>query len=143
MDGRLRPVAHGAIRTDASRPLYERLHTIYEGLGGVIRDTHPDGAAVESIFTARNVSSALKLGHARGVVLLALVHAGLSVSDYSPSEVKQAVVGTGRADKEQVGLMVRTLLNLPKIPQQDAGDALAVAICHLMHGNLTALGGRL
>jgi len=99
----------------------------------VIRETQPEVAAVESLFAARNAASALKLGHARGVALLALVHGGLTVHDYAPSEVKQAVVGTGRGQKEQVAQMIRNLLGLKEIPPPDAADALAVAVCQLMH----------
>jgi crossover junction endodeoxyribonuclease RuvC len=99
----------------------------------VIRETQPEVAAVESLFAARNAASALKLGHARGVALLALVHGGLAVHDYAPSEVKQAVVGTGRGQKEQVAQMIRNLLGLKEIPPPDAADALAVAVCQLMH----------
>lgn len=126
----------GTIRTPSTAPLQQRLAVIYEELSAVIRESSPDAAAVESLFAARNVSSALKLGHARGAVLLALVHGGLDVHDYSPAAVKQAVVGTGRGEKEQVAEMVRFLLGLKDVPAADAADALAVAICHLMHGPL-------
>ncbi|MDY0058661.1 MAG: crossover junction endodeoxyribonuclease RuvC [Myxococcota bacterium] len=129
----LRLLRAGVIRTDAGAPLYQRLDTIYRELSAVIRETQPEVAAVESLFAARNAASALKLGHARGVALLALVHGGLAVHDYAPSEVKQAVVGTGRGQKEQVAQMIRNLLGLKEIPPPDAADALAVAVCQLMH----------
>jgi len=123
----------GTIRTPSTAPLQRRLAVIYEELSAVIREASPDEAAVESLFSAHNAASALKLGHARGVALLALVHAGLDVFDYAPAAVKQAVVGTGRGEKTQVAEMVRFLLGLPDAPPADAADALAVAICHLMH----------
>jgi len=128
---RLRVVDYGVIRTRTSDSLQARLSTIADGLAEVLRRQQPDAAAVESLFAARNASSALKLGHARGAVLLTLAQAGLDAADYAPSQVKQAVVGTGRGTKEQVQQMVKVLLALPETPASDAADALAVAVCHL------------
>ncbi len=131
MDGpRSRYVASGCIQTDSARPLPERLKTIFEGVAGVIREYQPAEAAAEQVFMHRNPDSALKLGQARGAALCAVVMAGLPVSEYAPRAIKQAVVGGGAADKSQVQRMVALLLNLPELPQTDAADALAVAICH-------------
>lgn len=127
---RLRHVAHGVITTRADSPLPERLAAIFRGLGQVIADYRPEEAGVENIFAARNTQSALKLGHARGVILLCAELNGLAVREYTPQQVKSAVVGYGHAEKEQVQDMVRRLLALPKKAQADASDALAVAICH-------------
>jgi crossover junction endodeoxyribonuclease RuvC len=127
---RLIHVDNGAIFTRSDAPLSNRLKTIYDGLTGVIADHAPTMVAVERIFVAKNALSALKLGHARGVAMLAGVNAGLPVAEYTAVEVKQAVVGYGKAAKTQVQQMVRVLLNLPEIAQEDASDALAVAICH-------------
>jgi crossover junction endodeoxyribonuclease RuvC len=127
---RLIHVDNGAIFTRSDAPLSNRLKTIYDGLTEVIADHAPTMVAVERIFVAKNALSALKLGHARGVAMLAGVNAGLPVAEYTAVEVKQAVVGYGKAAKTQVQQMVRVLLNLPEIAQEDASDALAVAICH-------------
>ena len=100
----------------------------------MLRKHKPDCVAVENVFHAANVRSALKLGHARGVALLAAVEGGYPVIEYSPAEVKLAVVGYGRAEKHQVGEMVRLLLGLSEVPEpHDASDALAIAICHVHH----------
>ncbi|MBS1248281.1 MAG: ruvC [Proteobacteria bacterium] len=131
MDGpRSRYVASGCIQTDSARPLPERLKTIFEGVARVIREYQPAEAAAEQVFMHRNPDSALKLGQARGAALCAVVMAGLPVSEYAPRAIKQAVVGSGAADKAQVQRMVALLLDLPESPQADAADALAVAICH-------------
>ena len=131
MDGpRNRYIASGCIQTDSGRPLPERLKTIFEGLTDVIRAHQPAEVAVEQVFMHRNPDSALKLGQARGAAICAVVMAGLPVSEYAPRAIKQAVVGSGAADKAQVQRMVALLLNLPEPPQADAADALAVAICH-------------
>lgn len=127
---RLRHVDNGAIFTSSDDDLATRLKIIYDGLGRIIVAYAPQVVAVEQIFVAKNALSALKLGHARGTALLAGVNAGLPVFEYSALQVKNAVVGYGRADKAQVQQMVRTLVGLPEIAQEDASDALAVAICH-------------
>lgn len=126
----LRHLDNGAIFTQSQDPLAQRLQRIFQELNRLIDQYQPDAVAVEQVFLARNPASALKLGHARGVVLLAGINAGLPVAEYSALQVKSAVVGYGRAGKNQVQQMTRTLLNLPEIAQEDAADALAVAICH-------------
>jgi crossover junction endodeoxyribonuclease RuvC len=109
-----------------------RLSTIFNRLGAVIVEHRPDWVAIEDVFYALNVKSALKLGQVRGVAMLAASSAGLEVTEYSPLSIKSAVVGYGRAEKQQVQHMVTRLLNLAEIPEPpDAADALAIAICHL------------
>jgi len=121
----------GVIRTSTKAPLAERLLTIASGLLDVIAAEAPEAAAVEAVFHAANTQTALKLAHVRGVALLVLAEAGLAVGEYSPLEIKTSVVGYGRAEKEQVQLMVGSLLQLKEIVKsQDASDALAAAICH-------------
>jgi crossover junction endodeoxyribonuclease RuvC len=129
---RHRLVASGAITTPAAAAFPERLLAIYRALGQLLRKHRPDCVVVENVFHATNVRSALKLGHARGVALLAAVEGGYPLVEYTPAEIKLAVVGYGRAEKHQVGEMVRLLLGLDAVPQpHDASDALAVAICHV------------
>ncbi|MCL4402585.1 MAG: crossover junction endodeoxyribonuclease RuvC [Acidobacteria bacterium] len=132
-DGRLhRLVACGVIRTRANEPLEKRLLVISRGLRDVIESYAPAAAAVEGVFFSANARSALKLAHVRGVALLMAAEAGLECGEYSPLEVKTSVVGYGRAEKSQVQLMVRSLLELNAAPEsEDACDALAVAICHV------------
>ena len=130
----------GAITTPAGQPLAIRLQAIYQGLAGLIHDYQPEEAAVEELFFSRNVRTALSVGHARGVVLLALADAGLPIYEYKPLEVKQAIAGYGGADKRQVQEMVRMFLGLDEVPQpDDAADAVAVAFCHLQSARLSAL----
>ncbi len=129
---RHRLVASGAIALSARVTFPERLQHIHEGLSSLLREYRPDLVAIENLFHAVNARSALKLGHARGVAMLAAVEAGLAVVEYTPAEVKRAVVGYGRAEKHQVADMVRVLLDLDVAPAPfDASDALAVAICHV------------
>ncbi len=135
---RLVHLDNGAIMTSSSAQLADRLEQIYTGLEKLILQFAPDAVAVEQVFMAKNPASALKLGHARGVALLAGVRAGLPVAEYTALQVKSAVVGYGRAAKSQVQQMTRTLLNLPEIAQEDAADALAVAICHAHSHHLVA-----
>jgi len=124
-------VSSGVIRTSTKQPLSARLLEIGEGLRRVIREHHPDQAAVEAVFHAVNVKSALTLAHARGVALFTVTEAGLKLGEYSPLEVKNSVVGYGRAEKAQVQFMVQSILHLPeKLASEDASDAVAVAICH-------------
>ncbi|HEY5973242.1 MAG TPA: crossover junction endodeoxyribonuclease RuvC [Geobacteraceae bacterium] len=127
---RLVHVDNGAIFTDPKGDFAQRLKKIYQELGKVIEEYQPDAMAVEQIFFANNVQTALKLGQARGVAIVAGVNAGLSVHEYTAMQVKQAVVGYGHATKDQVQRMVKALLNLPEVAQEDAADALAVAVCH-------------
>lgn len=131
-DGRLhRMIAAGSIQTSPRRPLELRLLAIAQGLREVIQAHTPEAAAVEEVFYAQNVKTALKLSHARGVALLTIAEAGLTVGEYSPLEIKTSVVGYGRAEKQQVKLMVHSLLALEtRIDSEDACDAIAVAICH-------------
>ena len=133
-------VTCGVIRTEGSDSINNRLLLIYEGLREIIERYGPDVAAVEDVFLARNPRAALKLGHARGVAVLAAMRSGLLVHDYTPRAVKQSVAGYGQADKHQVQHMVRVLLELTSSPSNDAADALAVAICHA-HDPLLRKGG--
>jgi len=129
---RHRLVACGAITTPAAAAFPAKLLAIYRGLRQLLLTHRPDCVVVENVFHATNVRSALKLGHARGVALLSAVEGGYPVVEYTPAEIKLAVVGYGRAEKHQVGEMVRLLLGLDQVPQpNDASDALAVAICHV------------
>jgi len=126
----------GVIRTVARGPLAERLREIHLGLAEVIRRHAPDAVAVEGVFYAKNVRTSVVLGHARGVALLAAALHDVPVAEYPPAEVKSAVVGVGRATKEQVGLMVQRLLRLREPPRpHDAADAVAVALCHCYRGD--------
>jgi crossover junction endodeoxyribonuclease RuvC len=127
---RLRHVAHGTVKTASTAPLPERLVTLAEGLAEVIAAHGCASAAVEEVFVNANPQSTLKLGQARGVVLLAAAQAGLPVAEYATRLVKKAVVGTGAADKAQVHAMVERLLPGTKVVGEDAADALAVAIAH-------------
>jgi crossover junction endodeoxyribonuclease RuvC len=136
---RLSQLGCGVISTDPALPLAERLLQLHRGLAAVIAIHGPDEAAVERTYVARNPESALKLGQARGVVLLAPALAGIPVAEYQAMEVKRAVVGTGHAQKQQVGEMVRRLLPGVDPARADAADALAVAICHA-HSRRGALG---
>lgn len=120
----------GCIRT-RNAPFPERLAEIYHSVNELIAQHQPDVFAIEEVFMAKNVDSALKLGQARGVAIAAGVANGLPVFEYAARKVKQTVVGSGRASKEQVQHMVRVLLSLPGLPQADAADALAIAICHV------------
>jgi crossover junction endodeoxyribonuclease RuvC len=130
--GRHDMVICGYLAAPAGAAFPDRLKVIHAGLVTLLAVHRPAAVAVESIFHARNVRSALKLAHARGVALLAAAEAGLPVFEYSPAEVKRAVVGFGRAEKHQVQQMVQLLLGLDAAPQpHDAADALAVALCHL------------
>jgi crossover junction endodeoxyribonuclease RuvC len=131
-EGRLHCLTCGAIRLSPREPLPARLSRIYTRLDELIRDHQPDEVAIEDVFYALNVKSALKLGQVRGVAMLAAATAGLEVAEYAPLSIKSAVVGYGRAEKQQVQLMVTRLLELAEPPEpSDASDALAIAICHL------------
>ena len=128
----LRMLACNVITTPARMPLSQRLQLIYQGLSEIIVTYHPQEAAMEELFFAKNARTAMTVGQARGVAMLALANGGLSIAEYTPKQVKQAVTGYGSADKHQVGEMVRILLNLSAVPKpDDAADAAAVAICHL------------
>lgn len=128
----LQAVDFGVITTQGHDPLPTRLQQIYQGILDLIARHGPQEVAVEELFFARNARTALAVGQARGVALLAAANSRLPVAEYTPLQVKQALVGYGRADKEQVQQMVRLILGLKQMPQpDDAADALAVAICHL------------
>ena len=140
--GRHRVVARGALSPPAGGAFPEKLRAIHDGLAALLAEHRPETVAVEDLFHARNARSALKLGHVRGVVLLAAAEAGLPVAEYAPAEVKRAVVGYGRAEKRQVQQMVSLLLGLDPPPARlDVTDALAVAVCHA-HSMRPETGGR-
>jgi crossover junction endodeoxyribonuclease RuvC len=136
-DGRRhRLVACGSLSAPPRTPFPGRLQAIHEGLVALLTEYRPSCVAIENIFHAKNVRSALSLGHARGVALLAASASGVQVVEYTPAEIKRAVVGFGRAEKQQVGKMVKLLLALDAVPApHDAADALAVAICHVHSSN--------
>lgn len=122
-------ITSGCIKTrDENLP--QRLATIYASIQELLLQFSPDEVAIERVFMHRNADSALKLGQARGAAICAVVNQALSVGEYSPTEIKQSVVGKGNASKEQVQHMVQVLLSLSAVPQEDAADALAVAVCH-------------
>jgi len=124
-------VLFGAIKTDSHQAFHERLLKIYSDLSALLAREKADVMAIEEVFHATNIQSALRLGQARGVTLLVAAQQGMGVYEYSPLEIKNAVVGYGRAEKSQVQIMVKLLLGLPEIPSPDhAADALAIAICH-------------
>jgi crossover junction endodeoxyribonuclease RuvC len=141
-DGRRhRVLGHGVIRAAAAKPLEQRLAAIAQGLRTVLQDHQPDSAAVEEVFYSQNVKTALKLAHVRGVALLAIAEARITLGEYSPLAIKISVVGYGRAEKRQVQMMVRTLTGLQGVIEtEDASDALAVAICHATTRSRAALG---
>jgi crossover junction endodeoxyribonuclease RuvC len=128
--GGMRHIESGNIAPARGTPLPRRLLEICDGLSALIGRHRPDAAAIEDVFVSKNARSSLLLGHARGAAMIAACRAGLAVEEYQPSQVKQAVAGTGRATKEQMQLMVRAILRLPEVACEDASDALAVAICH-------------
>ncbi|NQW02455.1 MAG: crossover junction endodeoxyribonuclease RuvC [Acidobacteria bacterium] len=139
---RHRLVTCGAIAPPAGATFPEKLHVIHDALSRLIREAAPECVVVESLFHARNARSALQLAHARGVALLAAVQVGLPIVEYTPAEIKLAVVGYGRADKAQVQQMVKLLLGLDTVPTpSDAADALAAALCH-SHSGTSALERR-
>ena len=127
----VRLVDYGVLTTESGLPLANRLQIIYWGLDELMHKHRPDAVAVEQLFFSKNVTTALAVGHARGVVLLAAANAGVHLHEYKPMEVKQAIVGYGKATKDQMQQMVRMLLTLDDFPKpDDAADALAVALCH-------------
>src|SRR5450759_2783017 len=131
-DGSLESVAYGTIQTPAGVAAHNRLSLLFHQVNEILLLHRPDACAVEKLFFQRNISTAIAVGQARGVLMLAISEAGLDMAEYTPNEVKQAVVGYGSAGKKQVQEMVRVLLALPEIPRpDDAADALAIAITHL------------
>jgi len=131
-DGNLESVAYGTIQTPAGIAAHQRLSVLFHQLNEILLLHRPDSCAVEQLFFQRNISTAIAVGQARGVLMLAISEAGLDMAEYTPNEVKKAVAGYGSAGKKQVQDMVRVLLALPEIPRpNDAADALAIAITHL------------
>jgi crossover junction endodeoxyribonuclease RuvC len=145
-DNRLRWVADGVVRSTDDLPLSERLAQLFKGVSEVIATYKPDAAAVEETFVNKNPTSTLKLGQARGAVIVAIGAAGIACAEYTPNAIKKTVVGSGHAAKEQIGFMVRRLLPGCMVKTADAADALAVAICHAQQNSglarrIAAAGG--
>ncbi len=137
--GGLRPVGYGVLTTPKELRLAQRLQLLHRGLVALIEQYQPDCAGIEELFFSKNVTTALAVGHARGVALLALADGNVAVQEYRPMAVKQAVAGYGHADKKQMQEMVRLTLGLDTIPKpDDAADALAIAICHAYTGPIMA-----
>lgn len=130
-------IHYGAVTTSSKTPLPERLQIIYDSIGDLIDEYKPDSVALEELFFNQNAKTALTVGHARGVAVLQAQKKGLDIYEYTPLQVKQAVVGYGRADKKQIQAMVKILLNLREVPKpDDTADALAIAICHGHSGTM-------
>ena len=129
-NNRIRYVADGIVKTGAATDPAERLNELHQGICDVIEQYKPDEAAIEKVFLNMNPESSLKLGQARGVIMLAPARYGLRVAEYEPNKIKKAVVGVGHAQKDQVGMMIKILLPGCKPKNNDSADALAVAICH-------------
>lgn len=124
-------VEYGAVTTDAKMGMPDRLKVLYNSLMELIAQYEPDAASVEELFFNTNAKTAILVGQARGVAVLACANSGLEIAEYTPLQIKQALVGYGRAEKQQVQLMVKTLLNLKAVPKpDDTADALAAAVCH-------------
>jgi crossover junction endodeoxyribonuclease RuvC len=124
-------VEYGSIETDAGTPMPERLRILYNDLTNVINEFRPDEAAIEELFFNSNAKTAIMVGEARGIALLACVQSGLEIFEYTPLQIKQSLVGYGRAEKKQVQSMVKIILNLKEVPKpDDTADAIAAAICH-------------
>jgi crossover junction endodeoxyribonuclease RuvC len=138
-DNRLRHIANGVVVSNAKLSLAERLVQLHEGLAEIIQRYQPDEAAVEETFVNANPTSTLKLGQARGIALLVPALAGISVHEYTPNQVKKTVVGSGHAAKQQIEMMVKTLLPGCEVATADAADALAIAICHAHQRDARAL----
>ncbi len=131
VDGGLACLGWGHITSPKHTPFYSRIHKIFSSMVDIMNRYRPEELAIEDIFYAKNVKSSLKLGHARGAVLIAAVHCGVKIYEYSALEIKKAVVGYGRASKDQVRSMVKVILSLEKDLGWDSSDALAAAVCHL------------
>lgn len=121
----------GTVATSNRLPFYERIHEIFQAMLGIMNRYRPEEMAIEDIFYDKNIKSTLKIGHARGAILIAAVQCGVKIFEYSPLEIKKAVVGYGRATKDQVRAMIQVILKLNTKPALDASDALAAAVCHL------------
>ena len=139
-DGSFTTLDYGVILTPTKQPMSTRLLVLFDEMTQLLDLHQPDVAAVEKLFFARNITTAISVGQARGVALLALAKAGLEVIEFSPPEIKQAVTGYGNAAKRQIQIMVQSLLNLDELPKpDDAADGLAVALCHLQRANFDRL----
>ncbi|MFZ1813997.1 MAG: crossover junction endodeoxyribonuclease RuvC [Rhizobiaceae bacterium] len=136
-------VAAGTVRSDAKADLASRLCQLHDGLIVVIQSWMPMEAAVENTFVNKDAAATLKLGQARGIAMLVPARSGLVVAEYAPNQVKKSVIGVGHGDKEQIKLMVRTLLPKARFDSDDAADALAIAICHAHHRGAAALARRI
>lgn len=134
-------VHHEVIRAGAGT-LAQRIHILFQSLQSIIEIYQPESVGIEDVFVAKNAASALKLGQARGALIAACANAGLEVTAYSPTTVKQSVAGFGRADKQQIQHMIQLLLKPKSAPAEDAADALAVAICHAHHSRMHVLTDR-
>ncbi|MDY7035806.1 MAG: crossover junction endodeoxyribonuclease RuvC [Thermodesulfobacteriota bacterium] len=130
-DNQMTCIHAGTIDSSGKIPFYQRIHKIFQSILEIMTHYQPQEMAIEDIFFAKNVKSALKIGHARGAVLIAAVQCGIKIFEYTPLEIKKSVVGYGRASKEQVRSMMQIILNMKTQPTLDASDALATAICHL------------
>lgn len=140
INGRLQLVTYGVIKTKAGVEAPLRLQMIYNELNDLLQAYQPDTAGVEEVFFGRNVTTAISVGQARGVLLLALTNAGIPIGEYSPPRIKESVTGYGKADKAQVQLMVRNLLDLEETPRpDDAADGLAIAIAHYQYDRFDSL----
>lgn len=137
--GGVRLLECGVIRTSAGEPLPKRIREIYDAVRELIERHRPFAVSVEDVFQGKNVKSALKLGHARGAILLAAEHGGVVIAEYAPRQIKKAVVGNGNASKDQVGFMVQQQLRLREAPAPaDAADGVAAALCHSLMGSFPA-----
>ena len=126
-----KPVVYGAVTTDKNTPMPDRLKHLYNSLMDIIAEYEPEVASVEELFFNSNAKTAILVGQARGVALLACSNSGIDIAEYTPLQIKQALVGYGRAEKKQVQMMVKTILNLDEVPKpDDTADALAAAVCH-------------
>lgn len=135
----LKALAYGVVETSAHQPMEQRLLALYQELNTLFTQYRPRALALEQLFFARNVTTALTVGQARGIALLVSAQHQIPVFEYKPAEIKQAIVGYGRAEKRQMQEMTRILLGLPDIPRpDDAADALAIALCHLQHARFAA-----
>lgn len=126
-----RSIAHGAVTTPKEMEMPDRLEALYDGLREIIEEYRPEVASIEKLFFNTNTTTAINVGQARGVAILACIKGGLEIAEYTPLEIKQALTGYGRAEKKQMQFMVKTMLNLKEVPKpDDTADALAAAICH-------------
>ena len=141
-DNEMTCIHSGHIAPSGRIPFYDRIHFIFQVMVEILDQYCPQEMAIEDLFYAKNVKSSLKLGHARGAVLIAAVHCGVNIFEYTPLEIKKSIVGYGRATKEQVRSMVQVILKLKDIPNLDTSDALATAICHLNWTRFEAITGQ-